>query len=54
MKTRYEMQSVILDDIMQDITSDYNLGMVREAVRTYLENFSNDELQTELNERAQK
>lgn len=54
MKTRYEMQSVILDDIMQNITSEYNLGMVREAVRTYLENFSNDELQTELNERAKK
>lgn len=54
MQTRYEMQSVILDNIMQDITSDYNLGMVREAVRTYLENFSNDELQTELNERAQQ
>lgn len=54
MKTRYEMQSDILDDIMQNITSDYNLGLVREAVRTYLENFSNDELQTELNERAQQ
>jgi len=52
--SRYEMQSDILDDIMQNITSDYNLGMVREAVRTYLENFSNDELQTELNERAQQ
>jgi hypothetical protein len=48
------MQSDILDDIMQNITSDYNLGLVREAVRTYLENFSNDELQTELNERAQQ
>lgn len=52
--SRYEMQSDILDDIMQNITSDYNLGLVREAVRTYLENFSNDELQTELNERAQQ
>ena len=51
--TRHEMQMAILDNIMQDLTSDYNLGMVREAVRTYLDIFENDELQAELNEREE-
>lgn len=49
--TRYEMQMEILDSIMDDLTSDYNLGMVREAVRTYLDIFSNDELEVELSDR---
>ena len=49
--TRYEMQVQILDDIMNDLTSDYNLGMVREAIRTYLDIFTNDELEVELKER---
>lgn len=54
MKTRYEMQSDILDNIMTNILAPQNVDTIREAVRTYLENFSNDELQTELNERAQQ
>ena len=49
---RYEMQMEILESIMTDLTSDYNLGMVREAVRTYLDIFSNDELEAELKERV--
>jgi hypothetical protein len=53
MKTRYEMQSDILDHIMTNILAPQNVDTIREAVRTYFENFSNDELQTELNERAQ-
>lgn len=51
--TRYEMQMAILEDIMDDITSEYNLGMVREAVRTYLDVFANDELEAELNDRME-
>jgi hypothetical protein len=47
------MQMTILDDIMSDLTSDYNVGMVREALRTYLNNFANDELEIELNERRE-
>ena len=50
---RYDMQMEILEDIMNDLHSDYNLGMVREAVRTYLDIFENDELQAELFERKQ-
>lgn len=46
--TRYEMQSVLLDDIMTNITREDNLDTIREAVRTYLENFSNEELEAEL------
>jgi hypothetical protein len=45
---RYEMQSILLDDIMTNITRDQNLDMVREAVRTYLEVFTNEELEAEL------
>lgn len=53
MTSRYEMQSIILDDVMNDTSSDYNIGLVREAMRTYLENYMNDELEAELNERKQ-
>ena len=53
MNTRYDMQMTVLDDIMSDLTSDYNVGMVREALRTYLDNFANDELEIELNERKE-
>jgi len=49
---RYEMQSVILDDIITNILAPQNVDTIREAVRTYLENFSNDELLAELNERV--
>ncbi len=45
---RYEMQSVLLDDIMTNITRDQNLDMIREAVRTYLDIFTDEELEAEL------
>jgi hypothetical protein len=49
--SRQDMQKEILDDIMNDLTSDYNIGLVCEAVKTYLDVFMNDELEAELNER---
>lgn len=45
---RNYMQGLLLDDIMTNITKDNNLDTIREAVRTYLENFSNEELEAEL------
>jgi len=50
---RYEMQSVLLDDIMTNITREDNLDTIREAVRTYLENFSNEELEAEMIRRGE-
>jgi hypothetical protein len=50
--SRSAMQDQILDSIMKDPTSDYNIGLVREAVRTYLNCFSDDELSCELNDRV--
>ncbi len=46
--TRHYMQSVLLDDIMNNITRDQNLDVVREAVRTYLDIFTDEELEAEL------
>lgn len=51
--TRYEMQSILLDDIMTNITREDNLDTIREAVRTYLENFSNEELEAEMLKRGE-
>jgi hypothetical protein len=45
---RCDMQNDILDDIMTNITRDQNLDMVREAVRTYLDIFTDEELEAEL------
>ena len=45
---RNYMQGLLLDDIMTNITKDNNLDTIREAVRAYLENFSNEELEAEL------
>jgi len=50
--TRYGIQSEILSSIMEDLNSDYNIGMVREAIRTYLDCMSNDELNSELEDRV--
>lgn len=52
MNTRYEMQSVILDDAMDNMLAPQNVDLFREALRTYLENFNNDELEAELKERG--
>lgn len=49
---RNDMQNEILTSIMKDLNSDYNIGMVREAIRTYLDNFSNDELVSEIEDRT--
>jgi hypothetical protein len=42
------MQNLLLDDIMTNITRDNNLDMIREAVRTYLDIFTDAELEAEL------
>jgi metal-responsive CopG/Arc/MetJ family transcriptional regulator len=38
---------------MTNITREDNLDMIREAVRTYLENFSNEELEAEMIRRGE-
>jgi hypothetical protein len=42
------MQNLLLDDIMTNITKDNNLDTIREAVRTYLDIFTDAELEAEL------
>ena len=43
----------ILGSVMQSPSDDYNEGLVREAVRTYLNNFTDAELDQEMIERVQ-
>jgi len=45
---RSYMQNLLMDDIMTNITKDNNLDMIREAVRTYLDIFTDEELEAEL------
>ena len=48
---RYDMQNAILNDVMDNMLAPENVDTIREAVRTYLENYFNDELKTELKDR---
>ena len=48
---RQKLIDAIHTMIMENLTDDYNLVMVREAVETYLNNFTQDELQNEFDER---
>jgi hypothetical protein len=51
---RHTMQDAILNDVMDNMLSPENVDLIREAVRTYLENYFNDELEAEFNERGLK
>jgi hypothetical protein len=53
MKNREQQIDFLLNQIMNNPSSDYNEGLVREAVRTYLNNFNQQELIAELEERGE-
>ena len=52
MANRYDMQNAILNDVMDNMLAPENVDTIREAMRTYLENYFNDDLETELKERG--
>lgn len=52
MTTRYDMQNILLNDIMDNMLDPQNVDTIREAVRTYLDIFENDELLNEINEKG--
>ena len=50
---RENQVDTILQSILNSPSDDYNEGLVREAVRTYLNCFSDDELKQEIAERIE-
>jgi hypothetical protein len=50
---RENQVDILLQSILNSPDDDYNEGLVREAVRAYLNRFSDDELSAEMNERKQ-
>jgi hypothetical protein len=45
--------NIVLASILDNPSDDYNEGLVREAVRTYLNNFTDSELESEITERKE-
>jgi hypothetical protein len=51
--SREDQVNILLQSIINSPSDDYNEGLVLEAVRTYLNCFTNEELSSEIDERKQ-
>ena len=51
---RSEMIDKLVDNVMDNINEDSNLGIARYAVEFWLDKWSNEALQTEMNDREIK